>query len=80
MKGCSYCDTLKELLDEKEIQYTDVDVNSPKGKKEFELVGKIVSTEYVPVIIVNKNILIPETSFRTMEQAANIINDLITKK
>ena len=79
MKNCSYCDELKTRLDEMEIEYVNVDINSKKGKVEFDVLSKVVKTDYVPVIIVDKNVLIPEISFKTMEQAANIVKNLLTK-
>lgn len=79
MKNCSYCEELKERLIEMNIEFTDVDINSKKGKEEFEIVGRVVKTDYVPIIIVGRNVLIPETSFQTIEQASNIVKNLLTK-
>ncbi len=80
MKNCSYCDDLKSQLTNLNIEYVDINIRTKGGKLELEKLSKIIKTDYVPIIIVNKNVLIPETSFQTIEQAVNIIQDLLTNK
>lgn len=78
VKNCSYCDELKTRLSDMQIDFNEVDIDSEKGKKEVENISKIANTDYVPIVIVKNNVLVPTTSFKTMEQASNIIKKLIT--
>jgi glutaredoxin len=77
VKSCGYCDKLKNLLRDNNIDFTDLDLDDDNNKIEIEKISKTVSLDYVPVIIVGKTILLPETSFTSIDQAYSIINKLL---
>jgi glutaredoxin len=75
MDGCEYCDTLKDMLDEKDVEYLEIDVLDKKD--EFEKIVKISGEDSVPTIIVGKQILAPKKTFNTIEEAFKIIIKLM---
>jgi glutaredoxin len=66
---CPYCQELKGLYDENNISYTYVDVTLEENESECEKLFKMTNDESVPVVIVNKTILAPESSFKSIKEA-----------
>jgi len=79
MEGCPYCDKLKGLLKEDNIEFKDIDINDKKYKLEFNKIMEISGADSVPVVIVKKKILIPEKSFMTIEEGFSIIKKLLNE-
>lgn len=77
VKSCPYCDKLKKMLSDNNIQFHDLDLDDVNNKDEVEKLSKSFDMDFVPVIIVDKNVLLPKTSFSSIEQAYSIINKLI---
>ena len=69
MKNCPYCDELKELLTKENIEFTDVDINLPENKEEADMVFKITKVDSVPIVKVGKQLLAPDVSFTSIEDA-----------
>lgn len=76
MQNCSYCVELKERLDKLELDYEERDINQEENKEEFAKICELSKTETVPVILVGKNILVADLSFKTIEEASIIIKKL----
>ena len=70
--GCPYCDELKELFNKNDIKYTFVDVTLEENDAETEKVFKITKAESVPVVLVNKTLLAPDSSFRSIQEAYDL--------
>jgi len=66
---CPYCQELKGLFDTNGIEYMYVDVMAEENEKETEKVFKITKQESVPVVLVNKTLLAPDSSFRSIAEA-----------
>jgi glutaredoxin len=66
---CPYCQELKGLFDTNGIEYMYVDVMAEENEKEAEKVFKITKQESVPVVLVNKTLLAPDSSFRSIAEA-----------
>ena len=74
---CPYCQELKELYEKNNIEFTYIDVENPKFKEEFEKVMEIGKTDSVPIVLVNKTILAPENSFKTINEALLLTNKFL---
>jgi glutaredoxin len=79
MEGCPYCDKLKGLLKDNDIEFKEIDINDKKYKLEFNKIMEISGADSVPIVIVKKKILIPEKSFMTIEEGFEIIKKLLNE-
>lgn len=79
MEGCPYCDKLKGLLKDYNIEFKEIDINDKKYKLEFNKIMEISGADSVPIVIVKKKILIPEKSFMTIEEGFEIIKKLLNE-
>ena len=66
---CPYCQELKGLYNTNNIDYTYVDVMAEENEKEIEKIFEVTKQESVPVVLVNKTLLAPDKSFRSIDEA-----------
>ena len=66
---CPYCQELKNMYDENGIKYTYVDVTLDENEREINKVFELTRDESVPVVLVNKTLLAPDSSFKTIGEA-----------
>ena len=78
MKGCPHCDTLKKILVEKKITFTEKDVDD--NEKIYEKFSKAVDNEYLPAILIGRRAFLAERSFKTIEQAGNVIQNFLLEQ
>ena len=78
-KECPYCQELKKLYEKNNIEFTYIDVEDSENKKEFERIMEIGKTDSVPIILVNKTILAPENSFKTINEALQLTNKFLNE-
>lgn len=76
-KDCKYCTILEEKLTKLEINYFKYDVNDEERKESIEKIYKFVGEPIVPIIIVDKHLLVPKRSFNTIDEAITLIQSLI---
>ncbi len=69
MKNCPYCEELKDLLKGEDIEFTSVDINDPENKEETDTVFKITKVDSVPIVKVGKQLLAPDVSFTSIQEA-----------
>ena len=69
MKNCPYCEELKGLLKGENIEYKNVDINEPENKEEVDEVFGITKGDSVPIVKVGKQLLAPDVSFSSIEEA-----------
>jgi len=69
MENCPYCKQLKDLLTGEGIEFEDVDINKPENKEESDMVFKITKVDSVPIVRVDKQLLAPDVSFTSIEEA-----------
>jgi len=74
---CKYCDKLKKLLNNEKIEFINIDVDDEKNKNECEKLFKFVGEPIIPIIIINKKVLVPNKSFKTIEEALELIHPLL---
>lgn len=67
--ACPYCQEIKKLYEENNIEFTYVDIEIEENKPEVDKIMKIGKTDSVPVILVNKTILAPDVSFKSITEA-----------
>ena len=77
MKECPFCDEMKGYLDEGDIEYTEIDIGLNSNKVEFRKIVEISKADSVPIIIVDKKILMPDRSFKTIKEGFEITKKLL---
>jgi glutaredoxin len=70
--ACPYCKELKEILKKDGIQFIDVDIELPENQEEFNKVMEIAKADEVPIVIVGNQILVPNVSFQSIQEAAEL--------
>ena len=74
---CPYCQELKEMYDKNGIEYVYVDVTLEENEYESEKIFKLAKDESVPIVLVNKTILAPESSFKTIKEAYELTTKIL---
>jgi len=69
---CPFCTELKEILTKEGIEFTDVNVNLPENEKEYDQIYEVTKSEEVPIVLVGKQLLIPNVSFQSIREAADL--------
>jgi glutaredoxin len=72
MDSCPYCDTLKEKLNEMEIPFEERSIHNEEYVEEFDKICKATNNDSVPVVRVGNQLFLPEISFVSIDEAANL--------
>ena len=72
LKTCPFCIELKEGLDKEGIQYEDRDIGTPKYEKEFNRISEVSKNEVIPLMIIGKQMFVPDVSFNSIEEAIDL--------
>lgn len=66
---CPHCTKFKQLLSEKGYKFTDINANLPENEAEYLEVYEASGIDSVPVIRIENELLVPEKSFKSIEEA-----------
>jgi len=77
MENCMYCEELKKRLNEMKVEYTEINTDLKENEAEWEYISELGDSEMVPMVVVNKNLLIAEKSFNTIKEAAELTKKLM---
>jgi glutaredoxin len=85
MKGCPYCDMIKEELKKEEIDYINRDIN--EFSEEYDEFSEKTENEYVPAVMLltldekdnaeNVELMAPERDFQDIHEAVEKIKDYL---
>ena len=78
MKGCPHCDNLKKILVEKKISFIEKDVD--ENEETYNKFSKAVDNEYLPAILIGKKAFLAERSFKSIEQAGEVIHNFLLEQ
>ena len=70
--NCPYCTELKELLTKEGVEFLDVDVNLIENEEEYNQISKITNSDDVPIVKIGKQLLVPNVSFSTIQEAVDL--------
>ena len=79
MENCPYCKELKDLYDKEGIEYENVDINLDENKEECAKVFKVTNVDSVPIVKVGNQLLAPDVSFTSIEEAFDITKMLLKR-
>lgn len=69
VNGCPYCVQLKEMFQKDGIEFVEVNVNLPENEAEFKKLFEFTKCDDVPIVKVNNQVLLPNTSFQSIQEA-----------
>lgn len=75
MKGCSHCDRLKNKLSEEKISYINKDIDI--YETEYNRISSKLETDFIPLIKIDDEWLVPEKDFDTINECVNKIKKVI---
>ena len=76
-KDCPYCTELKDILTTEGIEFKDVDVELTENQEEFNKIMEISKAEEVPIVKVGKQLLVPNVSFKSIKEAAELVKKFL---
>lgn len=79
MKNCPYCKDLKDMLNKDNINFEEVDIELDENKDEIEKVFEVSGVESVPIARVHNQLVAPDVSFSSIEEAFDIIKTIMSK-
>lgn len=77
---CPYCTKIKDLLTSENIPFRDINIYLPENKEESDKLFDLTKSDQVPILIVEKQILLPDVSFTTIDECFNIVKKLLNKE
>lgn len=77
IEDCPYCTELKNILTEEGIEFIDVNVNLEENEAEYNQIHEITKSDQVPIVKVGKQLLIPNISFATIREAADLTKQFL---
>lgn len=72
INNCPYCAELKQILKNEGVEYTEVNVDLPENEAEFNKLYEVTKSNDVPMVKIGQQLLIPNTSFRSIREAADL--------
>jgi glutaredoxin len=69
---CPYCAELKEILTKEGVEFIDVNVMLPENDAEYNQLSQITKSDDVPIVKVGKQLLVPNVSFKSIREAADL--------
>lgn len=78
-ESCRFCKQIKELLTKDGVEFTEVNVNLDENVAEYTKIVEATDSDMVPMIRIGNEVLVPNVSFKSIEEAVKITKELITK-
>jgi glutaredoxin len=76
---CPYCIELKNILTEEGVEFIDVNVNLAENENEYNQIHAITKSDEVPIIKVGKQLLVPNVSFQSIREAADLTKKFLSE-
>lgn len=77
IEECPYCNELKTLLKNGNVEFVEVNVNNPENEAEFNKLYEITKCDDVPMVKVGNQLLIPHVSFNSIDECYNLTKKLL---
>lgn len=70
---CPYCNSLKKYLKILRVNFDYVDIDLKENEEEYHLLANKIGSYYIPVIVIDDEILSPEKEFNTIPEAIKLV-------
>lgn len=77
INSCPYCHELKELLKKENIDFIEVNVDLNENADEYNKLVEFIKRDDVPVVKIGAKILVPEFSFKSINECFTTIKKLL---
>jgi glutaredoxin len=85
MKGCPFCDMMKNQLKEHNIDFIEMDID--ENEEEYDIFSKITENEFVPAFMLmeiegeeqNTNLFAPGRDYEEISDGVKIIREFYSK-
>jgi len=85
MKGCPYCEQMKEQLRESNLEFVERDIN--EHEEEYDLFVEVTENDYVPAFMIiespehepKTHLFAPDRNFESIEDGVSIIKEHLGK-
>ena len=85
MKGCPYCEMMKEQLNELQLEYVERDID--EHEEEYDLFVEVTENDFVPAFMIiespeenpKTHLFAPERDFNEIEDGVKIIKEHLEK-
>jgi glutaredoxin len=85
MKGCPYCEQMKEQLKESNLEFVERDIN--EHEEEYDLFVEVTENDYVPAFMIiespehepKTHLFAPDRDFESIEDGVGIIREHLEK-
>ena len=78
-EDCPYCQELKSLMENDNMEFDYIDIENNKYEDEVKKIMELGKTDNVPIILVNKVILSPEVSFKSIKEAHELTKKFLNE-
>jgi len=82
MKGCPYCNEIKEMFQKENIPFFDVDIDT--HKEEYDLFVEVTNNDLVPALMIvdekqksKAEFLAPDRDFTSLDEALILVKNKI---
>lgn len=69
---CKYCNELKEILTTENIPFNEINVMLNENEEEYKKISEMSKSDQVPIVLVGKQLLIPEVSFKSIRECVDL--------
>ena len=85
MKGCPFCDMMKDQLTEVGIEFLEMDID--ENKEEYDIFSKITENDFVPAFMLMEiegedqktNLFAPGRDYEMIDDGVKIIREFVEK-
>lgn len=77
MEGCPYCYDFKKMLNDNDVEFTELDIN--ENKEEYDMFVQITGNDFVPAFMIvdpdgkEAEFFAPDRDYEDLDQAMSII-------
>jgi glutaredoxin len=75
---CPYCQELKKLYEQENINYREVDITLDENQEEWNKVFEASKAEEVPVIKIGQQLFLPNISFKSITESVELTKKFLT--
>lgn len=68
VQECPYCNDLKNKLTKAGVTFTEKDLSVNEYADEFDEIHKLTKSDEVPLVVVGKQLLVPNVSYRSIDE------------